>query len=222
MTRRLTILARAVAMTIAVIGVPHVARGQASPPAAGSSQTDPWRFTASVGPWAARNAIIIGASGASTTLGGGAAFTADVSYDVARRVAIYAGGLAAFSQVSPGASLRSDIAGASDRVTVMGATGGLLLSVPGGLLGRLEPTIRLGGGMKGYRFDLGSDANQWRPMGDFGFGLRGGPGGPLDIHVEARYLASTIDQAKLPTRGIVPQVQRQGDLLLTVGVSLRP
>ena len=183
---------------------------------------DVWRFTAAVGPWAARHALVIAPSGTSTSLAGGTAFTADLGYDVTQRVAVYGGGLAVFSHVSPGAALRDDITSASDRATVLGVTGGLLVSVPGGLLGRLEPTLRIGGGLKGYRFDLGEGTNQWQPMGDFGVGLRGGPGGPLEVHVEARYLASPIDQAKLPTRGIVPQVQRQGDLLLTVGLSLRP
>jgi hypothetical protein len=221
MTTRSSILLWAAGAALAG-GAPSQASGQATSTAAAPQVLeDSWRFTAAVGAWTSRNAMIIAPSGSNTTLTGGAAFTVDLSYDVTRRAAFYGGGLVAFSSVLPGAGLQVGTAG-SERVTVLGGTAGVLLAVPGGLLGRFEPTVRVGGGMKGYRFDLGGSANQWRPMGDFGLGLRGAPGGPLDVHIEARYLASTVDQGKLPTRSIVPQVQRQGDLLLTVGLSLRP
>jgi hypothetical protein len=36
-----------------------------------------------------------------------------------------------------------------------------------------------------------------------------------------RYLPSTIDQSRLPTRGIAPQDQRQTDLIFAVGIGVR-
>jgi hypothetical protein len=88
--------------------------------------------------------------------------------------------------------------------------------------GNIEPTLRVGGGIKGYSFGLDATEGQWRPTGDFGVGLRGLGTGPIEVSVEGRYLPSSFDQAGLPTRGITPQVQRQTDLLLVVGVSVRP
>jgi hypothetical protein len=38
---------------------------------------------------------------------------------------------------------------------------------------------------------------------------------------EARYLPSTFDQAKLPTRGIAAQNQRQSDFFFSVGFGIR-
>ncbi len=46
--------------------------------------------------------------------------------------------------------------------------------------------------------------------------------GALDVAAEVRYLPSTFDQGKLPTRGIAPQDQRQTDLVFSVGIGIRP
>jgi hypothetical protein len=80
----------------------------------------------------------------------------------------------------------------------------------------------VGGGIKGYSFDLDAAESQWRPTGDVGVGLRGLGSGPIDVSAEVRYLPSSFDQARLPTRGITPQEQRQTDLLFVLGVSIRP
>jgi hypothetical protein len=101
------------------------------------------------------------------------------------------------------------------------ATAGLVL-VGSDWFEHLQPTLRIGGGLKGYRFDLAGAENQARPTGDVGVGLRGVGVGPLEVTAEARWLPSAFDQAKLPTRGIVTQEQRQDDVMLAVGIRIRP
>ena len=64
--------------------------------------------------------------------------------------------------------------------------------------------------------------SQLRPTADIGVGLRGIGVGRIDVTAEVRYLLSTFDQSKLPTRGIAPQNQRQNDLVLSIGFGIRP
>jgi hypothetical protein len=102
----------------------------------------------------------------------------------------------------------------------MAGTAGVVLSTALGPYFR--PTLRVGGGLKGYAFDLANTENQWRPTADIGVGFRGSGNGPIGISAEVRYLPSSFDQGKLPIRGITPQAQRQTDLVFSVGVSVRP
>jgi len=61
-----------------------------------------------------------------------------------------------------------------------------------------------------------------RPTIDVGLGLRGVGTGPIEVTAEVRYMMSSFDQGKLPTRGIAPQNQRQNDLVFGVGFGIRP
>jgi hypothetical protein len=53
-------------------------------------------------------------------------------------------------------------------------------------------------------------------------GFRGVGAGPIEVSAEVRYLPSSFDQSRLPTRGIAPQDQRQNDLLFSIGFGIRP
>ena len=182
-----------------------------------------WRLNAAVGSWVPRSAVIVGADGRDTRLGSGPSFSLDLSYAWTESVALYGGGIVAFSRVTLGSAIQPTVVGPSDQTTVMGASGGLFLTSPRGWFGeRLRPTLRLGAGLKGYAFDLEGTDGQWRPSGDFGLGFRGSSGGPIEVSAEVRYLPSSFDQGKLPIRGIVPQAQRQTDLILAIGITVRP
>lgn len=181
---------------------------------------DAWRLTAAIGAWSPRNALILAADNRHTRLGAGTAASLDVQYEWMSTLSLYGQGMAAFSTLDGGSSIASAAAGPSNQVTVLGATGGLVLAGPWWL--RVQPTLRIGGGMKGYMFDLDGAETQWRPTGDFGIGFRGTGSGPIEMMAEVRYFTSSFDQAKFPTRGITAQIQRQNDLMLTVGVTVRP
>ena len=114
-------------------------------------------------------------------------------------------------------------AGSSEQTTLFTGSAGVLLSPSALLLSdRVQPTLRLGGGVKGYFVDVDGADNQFRPTADIGIGFRGIGTGPLEVSAEVRYLASSFDHSSLPTRGIAPQDQRQTDLLFTIGFAIRP
>jgi len=191
---------------------------------AAEAQRSSWRLGASTGGYAPRSSVIIGADGSNTRLSPGPSFSLDLQYLVSRWASVYADGTFAFSTITLGTTIRPTVIGPSNQVVLMGGTGGLLLTLPGsGGLGRhLQPMLRLGGGLKGYFFNLTGAHNQWRPTGDIGLGFRGVGSGPIEVTAEVRYLPSSFDQSKLPTRGIVPQDQRQNDLLFGIGIGIRP
>jgi hypothetical protein len=114
------------------------------------------------------------------------------------------------------------VAGTSDRVTLLVGTAGVVLAGRGWLGESLEPTLRLGGGLKAYTFALTDADRQIRPTADVGLGMRGLGMGAIDVSAEIRWLPSTFDQGKLPIRGIAAQDQRQTDLMFSVGIGIRP
>lgn len=181
---------------------------------------DSWRISAAAGAYVPRSAVIVGADGRNTRLGAGPSVSLELQYLANRYFALYGGGFAGFSTLATGTAIQPTAVGPSNQVTVLGGTGGLLIS--GALGSRFQPTLRIGGGLKGYSFDLKGATNQWRPAGDFGVGFRGAGSGPIDISAELRVLPNSFDQGKLPIRGIVPQAQSQMDMMLTIGVSIRP
>ena len=190
----------------------------------GASPQGTWRLGASTGGYAPRSAVILGADGSNTRLGAGPAFSLDIQYLAGRSVSVYGNGTVAFSSITLGTSIRPSVVGPSNQVLVFGGTAGVLLTVPssGGSGTRLQPMLRLGGGLKGYSFNLTGARTQWRPTGDIGLGFRGVGSGPIEVTAEVRYLPSSFDQSKLPIRGIVPQKQRQNDLAFGVGIAVRP
>lgn len=213
-TRLALILVAGVAMTATLTG--------AQAPAADGRRIgeESWRIAASAGSYVPRSAVIVGADGRNTQLSAAPSFSLDVQYLLSEYAAVYGNGTLAFSTISLGTAIRPATAGPSNQVMLMGGTAGVLLSAP---LGKnFQPTLRLGGGYKGYSFDLTDAVNQWRPTGDIGIGFRGVGNGPIEVSAEVRYLPSSFDQGKLPIRGIIPQAQRQTDLMFSVGVSIRP
>ncbi|MCU0636788.1 MAG: hypothetical protein MUE41_18110 [Gemmatimonadaceae bacterium] len=214
-------IGRALLSAAAAITLASSAGAQAPAPGAQRVGEGTWRFGASAGGFAPRSAAIASeATGLETTLESGPAFSLDIQYVASKLIGVYASGTGAFSRLSLGTAISPLAVGPSRNATVLAATGGLMLTAP--VDGPLKPTLRVGGGIKGYQFNLTSAESQWRPTGDFGLGVRGAGSGPIEVSAELRYMPSTFDQGRLPIRGITPQAQRQTDLIFGVGVSIRP
>lgn len=206
---------------LAALSTPaSAARAQAPTAGARRIGEEIWRVTAAVGSYVPRSSLIVGADGNDTRLGAAPSFSVDVQYLISEYAAGYANGTLGFSTITLGTDIRPSTVGPSNQVMIMGGTAGVVLSAPFGA--KFHPTLRLGGGFKGYAFDLTGAENQWRPTADIGVGFRGVGNGPIEMSAEVRYLSSSFDQGKLPTRGITPQAQRQTDLVFSVGVSIRP
>ena len=45
---------------------------------------------------------------------------------------------------------------------------------------------------------------------------------PIEVTTEVRYLPSSFEQDRLPTRGIATQNQRQTDVIFSIGIAIRP
>jgi hypothetical protein len=202
-----------------------VVSAQAPAPGAQRVGDASWRIGASAGGFVPRSAMVASAAdGRETTLEAGPSLSLDIQYVASKSLSIYASGTGAFSSLSLGTAIRPLSVGPSLNATVLAGTAGLLLTAPtsGAFGDHFQPTLRLGGGLKGYRFNLLEAESQWRPTADIGIGFRGVGTGPVEISAEVRYLPSTFDQGKFPIRSIVPQAQRQTDLIFGVGVSIRP
>lgn len=212
------------ARVLATLGL--IAGGSAVASAASAQTPDagayPWRIGASTGGYVAPSALIRAADDYDTRLAAGPAFSVEPQYLVSDQVSIYGNGTLAFGTIQLGSSIQPAVVGPSNQVMLVGATAGVMLSPTDWFGAHVQPTLRLGGGLKWYRFDLTDAENQARPTTDIGVGLRGVGVGTLEGTVEVRWLLSSFDQAKLPTRGIAPQEQRQHDFVLSVGIGIRP
>jgi hypothetical protein len=184
--------------------------------------TGGWRIGASTGGYVPHSALIRAADSNDTRLGSGPAFSFDLQYLASGLISVYGNGILSFGTITLGSSIRPTVVGPSNQVMVMAGTAGVLLAPTGWFGSHLQPTLRLGGGFKWYSFDLAETESQVRPTIDIGLGVRGVGSGPIEVTAEIRYLMSSFDQGKLPTRGIVPQAQRQNDLVFTVGFGIRP
>ena len=193
------------------------ALAQAEPTAQGK-----WRIGAAAGVYAPRSAVIVAADSNDTRFGSAPMFSLDVQYVASKYVAIYGDGLVTFPTISLGSSIQPSVVGPSHQVMLIGGTAGVILSTTNWMNGHFQPTLRLGGGFKSYSFDLAGAESQLRPTVDLGLGFRGVGTGPVEVTAEFRYLISSFDQSKLPTRGITPQEQRQNVLSFTVGIAIRP
>jgi len=178
-----------------------------------------WRFSASAGSYAPRSALIVAADSNNTRLGSAPVFALEGQYQAWSAVAIYADGMVSFPTIFLGSSIRPGVLGPSNQVMLVGGTAGIMVSSSSG---HFRPTLRLGGGLKWYMFDLAGAEDQFSPTLDIGLGFRAVGYGPLEVMGEIRYLPSSFDQAKLPIRGITPQDQRQNDLMFTIGIGIRP
>jgi hypothetical protein len=182
----------------------------------------PWRIGAWSGAYVPFSSLIKASDAHDTGLAAGPAFALEARYLLWSSVSAYANATAAFGTIHVGSAIRPGVVGPSNRVTLATGTVGVVLTGTGWLGARIEPTLRLGGGLKAYSFDLTGAERQIRPTADVGIGFVGVGIGAIDVAAEVRYLPSTFDQAKLPIRGIAPQDQRQSDLMFSVGIGIRP
>lgn len=82
----------------------------------------------------------------------------------------------------------------------------------------VRPTLRLGGGVKFYDFDLVEVTGGVQdPTADLGVGLMAGTH-PVAFTAEARWLLSQFDPAYLPVRVIGAKKQLQDDLVFQLGL----
>ena len=181
-----------------------------------------WRIGASTGGYVPFSSLIVAADTRDTQLEAGPSFALDTQYLLRPSAAIYASGMLAFGAIRLGSAIQPAVVGPSSQVMLTSGTAGVFLSSADLLGEHLQPTLRLGGGFKYYSFDLTGAESQLRPTADVGVGLRGIGIGRIDVTAEVRYLLSSFDQSKLPTRGITPQDQRQNDLVFSIGIGIRP
>jgi hypothetical protein len=180
---------------------------------------NPLRLSVTTGGLTPRSAVIVDALGSGDTrLGSGPAIALDLQYQAMGKASIYGGGLAAFGTLHHGTSLGVNVRGSSSDAVIFAATAGAVIDLTSGAF---RPIVRLGGGLKGYSFSTEGAEGFITPTGDFGLGFRAGTGS-VELGAELRYLPSVFDQAKLPTRGIVAQDQRQTDLFFGISVTVRP
>ena len=213
-TGGLTIMCRMLSFTAGALLIVSAASAQNQQ----ANQSD-WRINASAGAYVPFSSLIKAADTNDTRLAAGPAFSLEGLYHAADHVSAFATALLAFPTIKLGSSIQPAVAGPSNQVTLGSLTAGAMLSAGGG---GIRPTLRLGGGLKFYSLDLTGADDQVRPTVDLGLGLRGVGIGAIEGAIELRYLLSSFDQSKLPTRGILVQDQRQNDLVLSVGIGLRP
>lgn len=179
------------------------------------------RLTAISGGLVHGSALVVDPVGASDTrLGPGATFGLEIQYPTFSFGSLYAGVAGSFSTLEHGANLGVAAGAGSSGATIILGTAGLVFEASD-WFDNLRPTLRLGGGLKAYSFTTEGASSYAGFTGDIGAGFRGGSG-PIEISGEVRYLPSAFDQGKLPLRSLVPQDQRQTDLLFTVGVTVKP
>src|SRR5262245_31431911 len=166
---------------------------------AASAQTrdpqSPWRIGASTGAYAPMSPLIKAVDTNDTRLSAGPTFALEPQYSVNNRFSIYGSALIAFPTVHVGSAIIPAVLGPSNQVTLGAGTAGLMAAF--GNSG-LQPTLRVGGGVKFYSFDLTGADSQIRPTIDAGLGIRGLGMGALDGTAEIRFMPSSFDQAKLP------------------------
>jgi len=179
------------------------------------------RLTAMSGALAHGSALVVDPVGSSDTrLSPGATFGLEIQQATFSFGSLFAGVAGSFSTLEHGANLGVAAGPGSSGATIILGTAGLVLEASD-WFDNLRPTLRVGGGLKAYRFTTTGASSSTAFTGDIGAGFRGGTG-PIEISAEVRYLPSTFDQGKLPLRGLSPQDQRQTDLLFTVGVTVKP
>ncbi|MGH7711456.1 MAG: hypothetical protein ACREOG_09230, partial [Gemmatimonadaceae bacterium] len=183
-------------------------------------EPSPFRVAVMTGGLTPRSAVIEDALGSGDTrLGAGPAFGLDLQYQAFGPASLYASGAVAFGTLHHGTNLGVAVRGTTSDAIVYAGTGGLVIDWMRDAA--LRPLVRIGGGLKGYSFSADGAEGFITPTGDFGLGFRAGSGA-VELGAEVRFLLSTFDQAKLPTRGIVAQDQQQMDVLFGISVTVRP
>jgi hypothetical protein len=203
---------------IGVFAAALLLAGGASAQNAQSEQSS-WRIGASTGSYVPFSALIKTSDANDTRLAAGPAFALEPQYLASSNLSVFLSALLAFPTVRLGSAIRPAVLGPSDQVTLLTGTVGGVYAFGDG---RIQPTVRLGGGVKFYMFDLNDADDAISPTADVGLGFRAAGLGAIEGVVEIRYLMSAFDQSKLPTRGIATQDQRQNDLLFSIGIAVRP
>lgn len=186
------------------------------------TEQSPWRIGAAAGGFVPFSSLIRAGDSNDTELVAGPAFSLETQYIVVNRVSGYLNGVLAFPSIRLGSSIQPEVMGPSQQVMLVVGSAGIIVTASDWLGDHMQPTLRLGGGFKWYSFDLTGAGNDLRPTADIGLGLRGIGIGAIDVTVEFRYLPSSFDQGKLPTRGVSPQDQQQNDLFFSIGIGIRP
>ena len=208
---------RALGLMAAVLMLTTTASAQTQ-----ETEQSPWRIGAATGGFVPFSSLIRAADSHDTELVAGPAFSLEPQYRVVNRISAYLNGVLAFPTIRLGSSIQPAVMGPSGQVMLVVGTAGVVVTASDWLGDHMQPTLRLGGGFKWYSFDLTDAENALRPTADIGLGLRGIGIGAIDVTVELRYLPSSFDQGKLPTRGVTPQDQQQNDLFFSVGIGIRP
>ena len=208
---------RALGLMAAVLMLTTTASAQTQ-----ETEQSPWRIGAATGGFVPFSSLIRAADSHDTELVAGPAFSLEPQYRVVNRISAYLNGVLAFPTIRLGSSIQPAVMGPSGQVMLVVGTAGVVVTASDWLGDHMQPTFRLGGGFKSYSFDLTDAENALRPTADIGLGLRGIGIGAIDVTVELRYLPSSFDQGKLPTRGVSPQHQQQNDLFFSVGIGIRP
>lgn len=137
-------------------------------------------------------------------------------------VTLYAGVTYAQPRLAlSGAMESAEVNGATARTSLLIPTAGVLLS--GALRSStVRPTLRLGLGVKSYRFDLAEqDGRVGNLTGDLGIGLSAEEG-PVTMTAEARWLPSSFKVSSLPIRATGDTSQAQHDWIFQLGFRFRP
>jgi hypothetical protein len=208
---------RALGLMAAMLIVATTASAQTQP-----AEQGPWRIGAATGGFVPFSSLIRAADSHDTGMAAGPAFSLEPQYLIDNQVSAYLNGVLAVPTIHLGSSIQPAVVARSQQVMLAVGTAGVILTTADWLGDHMQPTLRLGAGFKWYSFDLTDAENQLRPTADIGLGLRGIGIGAIDVTVELRYLPSSFDQGKLPTRGIALQDQRQNDLFFSVGIGIQP
>ena len=185
------------------------------------AQGRPLRVSAISGGLAHLSALVVDPAGISDTrLSAAPSFGLEIQHPTFSFASIYVGGTAAFATLEHGANLGVIAGQGSSAVTLILGTAGLMFESTD-WFDNLHPTLRLGGGLKSYMFSTNGASSYATFTADVGVGFRGGSG-PIEVLGELRFMPSTFDQGKVPLRGLTPQDQQQNDLLLTIGVTIKP
>lgn len=193
----------------------------AAPSLSAQADSRSLRLTAFTGTLSPRSAIVVDPAEISDTrLAPASAFGIEVQYRLFSPGSLYAGIAGAFSSLEHGANLSVGAGPGSSGATILLGTAGVMLEA-GSWFANVQPTLRLGGGLKAYTFSTSGASSAMSLSGDVGVGFRASSGA-IGITTEVRYLPSAFDQGKLPLRSLAPQDQQQNDLLFTIGVTVRP
>ena len=154
----------------------------------------------------------------SVELESATAVAAELNYRLGARIEIYGGITHVRSRMNHSSAMELEGPGRpSSPVNVFTPTGGFLLRFRLGNL-FVQPTVRLGAGIKFYEFNILEVTDGVQDFtGDIGIGIES-IGGPVFVTAEARWMPSQFDPAFLPIRTTTSPKQLQNDWVFLLGV----